>query len=96
MVNHNVEISFIELINSTFDEHKEEQIMKDTFPYYPLYKEGETLFIKSTNEINPSVPLITYTIVGVYHSLLIHKEDSRISPKTITTASMVVYLRKVD
>lgn len=98
MVKQNVQVSFIELVKTTTDEHHEERVMGETFPYYPPYKEGETLFIRSTQkgEIDPLIPLTHYIIIEVHHSLHANKKGNERFAETVTTASMDVYIRKVD
>lgn len=95
MVKNHVQVSFIELIETIGVIHHEEQIMSETFPFYPTYCEGNTIFLNiiRKGEVDPSLPLTPYKIVEVHHLLRL------IEPRYETgTAipSMVVYLRKIE
>lgn len=98
MVDREVSVDFIELLNTVGNEHHEVRLMGETFPYYPPYKEGDTLFIQYTQKglLNDPIKHTQFKIVDVHHSLNTHKKGWQIYADVNTHIVLTVYLRKVD
>lgn len=98
MVKNLVQVSFIQLIDTTGEKHHEERILGETFPFYPNYKEGETLFLRiiKKGQVDQPLPLTQFKIVGVHHSLMHILKNDRMYEVGTTSASIEVYLRKID
>jgi hypothetical protein len=98
MVYHNIQVSFIQLIETTGDKHHEECIFEETFPTYPSYREGDKLFLRivKQGEIDPPLKLTAYEIVGVHHNLTSKKHGTGRFAIVTSTVGMDVYLRKID
>jgi hypothetical protein len=97
MVKHNVQVSFIQLIETTGEKHHEERIFGETFPSYPSYREGDKLYLRiiQKGEIDPPLKLTGFEIVEIHHSLTSKKSGSGTFADVNTTAGMDVYLRKL-
>ena len=96
MVKQSVMVSFIERMVNIDDEQIEKEILSESFPFYPSYNEGETIFIKSTEKgvIDPLIPLTRYRIIEVHHSITLHKKRTGEFEETVGSTSLEIYLRK--
>jgi hypothetical protein len=98
VANGKVNVSIIELIKTTEDEHHQEKIMELDSPFYPTYKAGEILFLRTTvkGDQDKNTRLTQYKIVDVHHSIYQHfNNSSSLSPLT-SFVNMHVYVRKID
>jgi hypothetical protein len=92
-----VNVSLIELVETTEDKHHQERIGGFDVDYYPSYHEGETLFYKKTSPKELGHPLTQFKIVEVHHSVRQYEKKSGSFLETIRTMlSIEVYLRKID
>jgi hypothetical protein len=98
MVNHNIQVSFILLIETTGDKHHEERIFGETFPTYPSYREGDKLYLRmiQKGEIDSPLKLTGFEIVGIHHLLSSKKHGTGRFAIVTSTVGMDVYLRKID
>lgn len=98
MVKPNIQVSFIELIETQGEKHHEERIMGETFQSYPSFREGDVmhLTILEQGELKPSLRLTAYRIIEVHHSLRAKKMGKETFADFISNAGMEVYLRKID
>jgi hypothetical protein len=98
VANNGVHISIVELVETTEDKHHQEQIMSEDFPFYPSYKEGETLFLRTTVKGKPdeNKSLTQYVIVYVHHSIHQHISPTSSFAKCTSFINVEVYIRKVN
>lgn len=98
MIQKNIRVAFIELVETTEFKHEEEQIFGETYPFYPTYKAGDTLFIEITErgKINPPLKLTQYRIIDVHHVLSARRVDQSKYADVDTFAKLTVYLRKLE
>lgn len=96
--NGKVNVSIIELIKTTEDEHHQEKIMGEDYPFYPTYKAGEILFLRTTVKGVPdkNKSLTQYRIVDIHHSIHQHFNSGSTLAPVITFVNLEVYVRKID